>query len=68
LFQHDHQAAYKWNALEVACRTPLPTATQYDLLGELNQLLGESTVRRKVQSDDAYEALRVTYAASSSLN
>lgn len=68
LFQRDHQAAYKWNALEVACRTPLPAATQYDLLGELNQLLGENAVRRKIQSDDAYEALRVTYAASVSLN
>jgi transcriptional regulator with XRE-family HTH domain len=68
LYQRDGQAAYKWNALEVACRTPLPAATQYDLLGELNQLLGESAVRRKIQSDDAYEPLRVTYAASISLN
>ena len=68
LYQRDHQAAYKWNALEVACRTPLPAATQYDLLGELNQLLGDNTVRRRIQSDDAYEALRVNYAASSALN
>ncbi len=68
LFQRDQQPAYKWNALEVACRTPLPAATQYDLLGELNQLLGESPVRRRIQSDDAYEALRVSHAASSSLN
>jgi len=68
LYQRDHQAAYKWNALEVACRTPLPAATQYDLLGELTQLLGENAVRRKIQSDDAYEALRVTFTASISLN
>ncbi len=68
LYQRDHQAAYKWNALEVACRTPLPAATQYDLLGELNQLLGDNAVRRRIQSDDAYEALRVNYAASSALN
>lgn len=63
LYQRDGQAAYKWNALEVACRTPLPAATQYDLLGELNQLLGENVVRRKIQTDDAYETLRMTYAA-----
>ena len=68
LFQRDHQVAYKWNALEVACRTPLPAATQYELLGELNQLLGENAVRRKIQSDEAYEALRVTFVASASLN
>lgn len=68
LFQRDRQAAYKWNALEVACRTPLPVATQYDLLGELNQLLGENAVRRKIQSDDAFEVLRGTQPASTTLN
>ena len=68
LYQRDGQAAYKWNAQEVACRTPLPAATQYDLLGELNQLLGESAVRRKIQTDDAYEALRMNNTASNSLN
>ncbi len=68
LYQRDQQAAYKWNALEVACRTPLPAATQYDLLGELNRLLGENAVRRKIQSDEAYEALRAAYTASITLN
>lgn len=68
LFQRDHQAAYKWNALEVACRTPLPAATQYDLLGELNQLLGEAVVRRKIQSDDAYEVLRAVPVSPTALN
>lgn len=68
LYQRDHQAAYKWNALEVACRTPLPAATQYDLLGELNQLLGESSVRRKIQSDDAYEVLRTASVNPAGLN
>jgi transcriptional regulator with XRE-family HTH domain len=68
LFQRDHQAAYKWNALEVACRTPLPAATQYDLLGELNQLLGETAVRRKIQSDDAYEVLRAALVSPTALN
>jgi transcriptional regulator with XRE-family HTH domain len=68
LFQRDHQAAYKWNALEVACRTPLSAATQYDLLNELNQLLGEKTVQRKIQSDDAYEVLRLNFATSTTVN
>jgi len=68
LFQRDHQAAYKWNALEVACRTPLPATTQYDLLGELNQLLGENAVRRKILTDDAYEAMRVAYSTATTLN
>ena len=68
LYQRDHQAAYKWNALEVACRTPLSTATQYDLQAELQQLLGENLVRRKIQSDDAYEALRTAPVTPSALN
>lgn len=68
LYQRDHQAAYKWNALEVACRTPLPAATQYDLLGELQQLLGEKTVQRKIESDDAYAVLRSTPVNPAALN
>lgn len=68
LFQRDHQAAYKWNALEVACRTPLSTATQYDLLGELNRMLGENAVRRRIESDDAYEALRAVAVNPATLN
>lgn len=68
LFQRDHQAAYKWNALEVACRTPLSPATQYDLLGELNRMLGETAVRRRIESDDAYEALRAAPVNPATLN
>ena len=68
LYQRDHQAAYKWNALEVACRTPLAAATQYDLLGELQKLLGEKTVQRKIDSDDAYEVLRSAPVNPATLN
>ena len=68
LYQRDRQAAYKWNALEVACRTPLPPATQYDLLGELTRLLGETAVRRRIETDDAYEALRSAPVNPASLN
>jgi transcriptional regulator with XRE-family HTH domain len=68
LYQRDHQAAYKWNALEVACRTPLAAATQYDLLGELQKLQGEKTVQRKIDSDDAYEVLRSASVNPATLN
>jgi hypothetical protein len=47
----------------VACRTPLASATQYDLLGELTGVLGETSVRRKVLSDGAYEAVRPAFSA-----
>ncbi|MBK9326473.1 MAG: hypothetical protein IPN00_09105 [Hydrogenophilales bacterium] len=63
LYQRDRQPAYLWNALEVACRTPLASATQYDLLGELTGVLGETSVRRKVLSDGAYEAVRPAFSA-----
>lgn len=68
LFQRDQQVAYKWNALEVACRTPLPAATQYDLLAELNQLQGENTVCRKIESDDAFAVLRTASINPATLN
>ena len=71
LYQRDHQAAYLWNALEVACRTPLASAVQYGLITELTQALGEAPVRRKVLSDTAYESVRPafsTLADSASVN
>ncbi len=66
LHQRDHQPAYLWNALEVACRTPLATAVQYELLGELNAGLGEAAVRRRVMTDSVYEAVRPAFAAAES--
>ena len=69
LYQRDRQPAYLWNALEVACRTPLAAAVQYDLLGELSAGLGEAAVRRRVQTDNAYESVRPAFAAETgSLN
>ena len=71
LYQRDRQAAYLWNALEVACRTPLDSAVQYGLVTELTQALGETAVRRKVVSDSAYESVRPafsTLADSASVN
>ncbi len=68
LFQRDGQPAYQWNALEVACRAPLPAATQYRLLNELNRLLGEAAVRHRVMSDNAYEAVRPVYSGPTLVN
>ena len=63
LYQRDRQPAYLWNALEVACRTPLANTVQYDLLTELTQVLGAPSVRRKVLSDSAYESVRPAFSA-----
>jgi transcriptional regulator with XRE-family HTH domain len=68
LYKRDDQPAYQWNALEVACRTPLATEIQYGLLGELTQRLGESAVRHKVMTDSAYEAVRPAYAEAALAN
>lgn len=68
LFQRDGQPAYRWNALEVACRAPLPAATQFRLLAELHRLSGEAAVRHKVMSDDAYEAVRPVYSGPTLVN
>ena len=66
LHQRDHQPAYLWNALEVACRTPLAATLQYELLGELTSGLGEAAVRRRVLTDSVYEAVRPAFAAAES--
>ncbi len=73
LFQRDRQPAYLWNALEVACRAPLPASDRFALIGELQALLGESPVRRRIQTEAAYQAARdliveAAPAASASLN
>lgn len=68
LYQRDGQHAYLWNALEVACRTPLASQTQYDMLAELTALLGEDSVRRRVMNDDGYEAVRCAFERPASVN
>ncbi|MEW5769900.1 MAG: hypothetical protein AB1831_05980 [Pseudomonadota bacterium] len=61
LYARDQHPAYKWNALEVACRTPLSQEVQYGLLRDLTDILGAAAVRRKVLGDDAYAAVRAVY-------
>jgi len=68
LFKRDNQPAYQWNALEVACRTPLAAEVQYALLDELTKLLGDGAVRHKVMTDSAYETVRAAYAEPALVN
>lgn len=71
LYARDQHPAYKWNALEVACRTPLSREVQYGLLHDLTEILGAAAVRRKVMGDDAYDAVREAYdqpTSSASVN
>lgn len=58
LFQRDRQPAYLWNALEVACRAPLEIRECFVLVGELQALLGDAVVRRRIQTEAAYEGAR----------
>lgn len=64
LFQRDRQPAYLWNALEVACRAPLEASDRFTLVGELEALLGEAPVRRRIQAEAAYHAARDLLAES----
>jgi DNA-binding transcriptional regulator YiaG len=68
LFQRDGQHAYLWNALEVACRTPLASQDQYDVLAQLTDLLGADGVRRRVLGDESYAAVRSAYERPVSVN
>lgn len=68
LYKRDQQAAYKWNALEVACRAPLAPAERFRLAGDLIGLLGESQVKRKVLNDPAFETARALFAEPGTLN
>lgn len=62
LYARDQHPAYKWNALEVACRVPLSQEVQYGLLHELTEILGSVAVKRRVMRDDAYAAVREAYS------
>jgi len=73
LFQRDQQPAYLWNALEVACRAPLEVQDRFSLVNQLQALLGEDGVRRRIRTEAAYQAAREwvadpVLAASATLN
>jgi transcriptional regulator with XRE-family HTH domain len=68
LFDRDQQPAYKWNALEVACRAPLDVAEQFRLVSELIALLGEARVRRRIMTEDAFGPARVVFEQPAVVN
>jgi len=68
LFRRDRQPAYLWNALEVACRAPLEMRDRFSLVNELQALLGEEHVRRRIRMEVAYQAARSLLAESATLN
>ena len=68
LFSRDRQPAYLWNALEVACRAPLDASDRFGLVDELQALLGEEAVRRRIRSEEIYLAARDVLAESAALN
>jgi hypothetical protein len=58
LFDRDQQPAYLWNALEIACRAPLAEADLFRLVGRLNDVLGATPVRVRIQTESLYERAR----------
>ncbi|MCA1925706.1 MAG: hypothetical protein LDL16_05435 [Thiobacillus sp.] len=61
LFQRDHQPAYLWNALEVACRAPLDTPTVFRLTQVLVDTLGIDPVRHRIRTEASFEAARLVF-------
>jgi transcriptional regulator with XRE-family HTH domain len=68
LFQRDQQPAFKWNALEVACRAPLEAAEQFRLVNDLSALLGEARVRQRVMTEEQYGPARVAFERPAVVN
>jgi DNA-binding transcriptional regulator YiaG len=68
LHARDHQPAYLWNALEVACKAPLTATVKFRLVGLLTDQLGEERVRQRILLEDAYQPARIAYAKPASVN
>lgn len=68
LFQRDHQPAYLWNALEVACRAPLDTPTVFRLSQMLVDTLGIDPVRHRVRTEASFEAARLVFDDNATRN
>ncbi len=68
LFGRDPQPAYKWNALEVACRAPLPQTEMQRLIADLESLLGSGRVRQRILNETPYQAARAVLVAPQSIN
>jgi transcriptional regulator with XRE-family HTH domain len=68
LHARDHQPAYLWNALEVACRAPLAAIDIFRLVGTLTDQLGEDRVRQRILHEDSYQPARVAFERPASVN
>lgn len=68
LFQRDQQPAYLWNALEVACRSPLPAEDVFRLTGRLVELLGEARVSQRILAEEPYRPARAAFAKPETVN
>jgi transcriptional regulator with XRE-family HTH domain len=68
LFERDQQPAYLWNALEVACRTPLGRQEIFRLSERLVALQGLNPVRHRIAQEASFEAARVVFDATTPRN
>jgi transcriptional regulator with XRE-family HTH domain len=68
LFQRDQQPAYLWNALDVACRSPMPAEDIFRLTGLLVELLGEARVSQRIQTEEPYRPARAAFAKPETVN
>jgi len=68
LFQRDQQPAYLWNALEVACRAPLDSQDVFRLTQNLVSLQELAHVRHRIMSEANFEAARLVFDDSATLN
>ena len=68
LFQRDRQPAYLWNALEVACRAPLPAEEIFRLCGQLVELLGDARVSQRILAEEPYRPARAAFAKPETVN
>lgn len=68
LFQRDQQPAYLWNALEIVCRAPLDSRNLFRLTQELVSLQGDAHVRHRIKTESGFEAARLVFDDTATLN
>jgi transcriptional regulator with XRE-family HTH domain len=62
LYARDHQPAYLWNALEIACRAEFSRETLFELVNRLNGVLGPEAVSRRIRTEALYASARPALA------
>lgn len=68
LFQRDQQPAYLWNALEIVCRAPLDSQNLFRLTQQLVTLQGDAHVRHRIKTESSFEAARLVFDDTATLN